>query len=297
MDALDLVGNGKIKRIFRARNKLAFPGAITHITQRATGKEPLFLEDADYLYMLHLLKEISESFSLEIFSFALMPNHLHLLLKLNKPNLSEAAKSLFESYAKLFNKKYERKGHVFGGAFRQALCFDDNYCLASSLYIHLNPFAANLVKHPVQYRWSSCRLFVESVKKPSFVNPEFILKILDEDLDNSRKVYRDLLKDGTEIKIASAYEKPAALSKFSTHIFQHRPRFFKRKGDEVVSVDVLNSRIDELRSKKRLRTPCDFKARKFLIEQLMARGYNINEIAAKLKINRATVYRYLNVAV
>ena len=52
MDFDQLVLNGKVKRIFRAKRKITTPDIVSHITQRAAGKEPLFLEDVDYLYML-----------------------------------------------------------------------------------------------------------------------------------------------------------------------------------------------------------------------------------------------------
>ena len=57
MDSLNLLASGKIKRYFRATKKLNTPGIISHITQRAAGKEPLFLEDRDYLVMLRIFKE------------------------------------------------------------------------------------------------------------------------------------------------------------------------------------------------------------------------------------------------
>ncbi|MEA2039477.1 MAG: hypothetical protein U9N82_06550 [Thermodesulfobacteriota bacterium] len=45
------------------------------VTQRAAGKEPLFLEDPDYLYMLVLLKEISRKHAIRIYAFCYMENH------------------------------------------------------------------------------------------------------------------------------------------------------------------------------------------------------------------------------
>jgi putative transposase len=74
MDPLDLISQGKVKRFFRATRKLTQPGVISHITQRAAGKEPVFLEDDDYLLMLGLLKKGSEKHGMRIFGFCLMQN-------------------------------------------------------------------------------------------------------------------------------------------------------------------------------------------------------------------------------
>ena len=81
MDPADLIQEGKIKRFFRATRKLTAPGLVSHLTQRAAGKEPLFVEESDYLFMLANLKEIAKKRSLSVFAFCLMPNHLHLLLR------------------------------------------------------------------------------------------------------------------------------------------------------------------------------------------------------------------------
>ena len=165
MDLEDLIRSGKIKRFFRATRKLNVPQLVLHVTQRAAGKEPLFLEDADYLYLVWLLKEISTSHHLKIYAFCLMPNHLHLLFSTEEPNLYDAMRDLFARYATRFNRKYGRRGHLFGGPYRQAICLDDSYLIAASLYIQLNPVRANLAKDPQAYRWSSCRLYCDSRDK------------------------------------------------------------------------------------------------------------------------------------
>src|SRR3989338_5200183 len=136
---IEKIEEGKVRRFFRSRNKLSYPGAAYHVTQRATGKDNLFIEDSDYLYILHLIKEKSRQFDLDIFAFALMSNHIHLLFKLNKDNLSIAMKNIFEMYANYFNKKYERRGRLFCGPYRSAICLDDLYLVSASIYIHLNP--------------------------------------------------------------------------------------------------------------------------------------------------------------
>ena len=125
----------KIRSIFIVRNKVIPAGSIVHIIQRAPGKESLFVEDNDYIHFLHLLKKTAKKYSLAVICFALMPNHFHLLIKFREENASYAIKNLCERYAMYFNTKYERKGHVFYGAFRARLCLDESYLLIASLYI------------------------------------------------------------------------------------------------------------------------------------------------------------------
>jgi len=295
-DVGDLLDKDKIKRIFRARNKISFPGAICHVTQRATGREPLFLEEGDYLYMLYLLKRNVREFGFDIFAYALMPNHIHLLIRLSKDNLSEGMGYLFKNYASYFNKKYERKGHVFGGAFRQALCFNDSYLIIASLYIHLNPLKANLVDDPAKYRWSSCRLYVEPFTKKTFIDYRFMLKFLDDDIKKARMDYRKALYDSMRLKIQENWEDPKTREFFKIEVMKSQPKLMnkiQKSQEDFLDEELLEEKIEKLKLRCRLRSPESIRARKFLIEQLQARGYSIEMIAKKFNASRQTIYNTL----
>ena len=49
MDMKDVTALAGKQRVFRARQKICDAGYVSHITQRAAGMEPLFVEDSDYL--------------------------------------------------------------------------------------------------------------------------------------------------------------------------------------------------------------------------------------------------------
>lgn len=258
-DIIDFIEEGKVKRFFRSRNKYYFKGAISHITQHATGNEPLFLEESDYLYMLHLIKETSKGFGFSVLSFVLMLTHLHLLINLNDSELPIIMKHLFQRYALYFNDKYKRKGHVFSGAYRSALCLDETYLMAVSLYIHFNPVRAGLVENPSDYRWSSCALFVDAVEKNTFIDYKFILSLLDGDLGRARLKYKDCMN-----ALCSKYKedlRPAVIK-------------LKAKSNQKGSFE-------------------EAKTRKLLIEKLRSRGLKISEISKELGITRQSVHKYL----
>lgn len=287
-DIIDLIEQGKIKRYFRARNKYCFEGAISHITQHASGTEPLFLEDADYFYMLHLMKEVLSEFKCKVLSFVLMPNHIHLLLKFLESNMPYAMKALLQRYAGYFNKKYQRRGHVFSGAYRSALCFDDNYLLAASLYVHINPVKKGLVENSIDYRWSSAALFLNEVEKETFVDYKFILGMLDDDIWRAKMKYRDLLKEFDVGRISSVFEKPDALDVMAK-MLREKNKEWNLESSFPSDCDI-EKQIAQLTKKGRLTNPQEIKARMFLIEQLKSRGFSISEIAKKLNLTRKTIY-------
>ena len=303
IDYDDLIRQGRIKRIFRAKRKITVPGLVSHITQRAAGREPLFLEDSDYLFMLADLKEVSRKRSLDIFAFCLMPNHIHILLNPRGDELQEAMRDLFARYAMMFNRKYERKGHLFTGPYRQAVCLDDSYLLAASLYIHMNPVRAGLVTDPRDYQWSSIRLYYDLDAPRSFVKPDFVLGLLAEDEKKRKEIYADLLDKSNKVEVEDALEKTDAVTAFRKILAQRFPDIFSsfkkkkniqhRTGLEMLDDEEIEKAIESMKDRRVRISPEEKRARRYLIEQLIARGYKRKEIAEKFGVSRKTIYHFL----
>ena len=283
------------KRMFMSTRKTIVEDGVYHVTQRAPGKEIIFVEENDYKKFLQLLKLTSREFSLEIFCFALMPNHVHILLKNKKENLSQAMKYLFQRYALWFNRKYERKGHVFCGAYRAALCMDDDYLITISLYIHLNPFKARLTKDVFDYRWSSLNCYL-NVKHNSFIKINTIMDMIGYN-GKGGLVYKELINEVKSLHYNSIFEDRYGGKNFSKKVLNFltsgtknnllkKTKFFKgiyNNADKIAAI--LN-----IKRKSRFE---DKKAFKYCVEQLLSRGYDYREITEKFKVNRTTIYRVM----
>ena len=306
MDYLDVSDLGGRQRVFRARFKLDAPGYYSHITQRAAGKEPLFLENSDYLTLLGILKEATEKFDVRMHALCLMPNHVHLLLRPEEKNLAEAMRSIFSRYAMKFNRKYERRGHLFGGPYRQAVCLDSTYLLTASLYIHLNPVRAGMVQQPSSYRWSSCTLYTQTGGEgsDSFIDPEPILTSIHPRSAEARKEYEKLLLRGRELQPDNALEQEGAIESFCSKLASVFPALFRRVAGkdklgqpavdfELLDVTRLEQRLEDIKHMRSQR-PETMRARKYLVQQLLARGYKKTEIAERLGVSRQTIYDTLD---
>jgi putative transposase len=287
MSILEKIKDKKIKRYLTINKRIIYPGAIYHITQRAPGKEVLFNEDVDYLYFLKLLKETNMKFNLDLYCFALLPNHVHLLLKINKANLSFAMKNLFERYAAYFNIKYKRKGHVFCGRYRASLCNDNRYFLAISIYIHLNPYKAGLCKHYKIYKWSSVKLYTEHDKK-TFVNFKGVLSLLSEDMHDAKRRYVEMMNNNIG-KVKCEIEEKKSIKRDINILSKSVLKYVRSKDKEKEEKNM----TEKFRHQSRIVNKQHRKARKQLIEELLSRGHSVEDIAENLSLSRMTIYREL----
>jgi hypothetical protein len=107
-----------------------------------------------------------------------MGNHVHILLKEGKENLTLVIKRIAGSYVYWYNWKYRRCGHLFQDRFKSEPVEDDAYFLTVIRYIHQNPIKAGICKNIDGYKFSS---YNEYINKPNLVNVDFCLGIIDKE--------------------------------------------------------------------------------------------------------------------
>ncbi len=124
--------------------------------QRGHNREPVFFEDQDYLEYLKILKRASEACDCAIHAYALMTNHIHLLLT---PGDGGSISRLFQDcgrqYVGYINQTYCRRGTLWEGRHKGNIIESAAYLLTCMRYIELNPVRAGIVARPDHYRWSS----------------------------------------------------------------------------------------------------------------------------------------------
>jgi hypothetical protein len=98
-----------------------------------------------------------------------MPNHYHLLLETPEPNLARGMQVLNLTYARYFNWRYARPGHVFQGPYRSRLVLREAYLVELCRYIVLNPVRARLVANPEGWRWTSYRVTAGHETAPTYL--------------------------------------------------------------------------------------------------------------------------------
>jgi putative transposase len=147
-----------LRRDFMARlARVVAPGIPHHITQRGNRRQPTFFQESDYQLYLDLALEWSQAFDVQIWSYCLMPNHVHLIaVPGREESLAEAIGEIHRRYSRAINFRMGWRGHLWQGRFH-SFPMDESYLLATARYIERNPVKAGLVKSPGDYQWSSAR--------------------------------------------------------------------------------------------------------------------------------------------
>ena len=121
---------------------MVLPGIPHHVTQRGNRREQTFFEEGDYALYLDLLADAAGRYGIEIWSYCLMPNHVHIIaVPRDADSLSQTFRHVHRHYTGYINARLRTTGH---------LC-------AALRYVALNPVRARLVERADDWRWSSVR--------------------------------------------------------------------------------------------------------------------------------------------
>lgn len=120
----------------------------------------------------------TKSRMVDIFSYCLMPNHYHLLIKeIRESGLRKLIGNLQNSYAKYFNTKKKRNGSLFQEMFKIVMVENDEQFIHVSRYIHLNPLTSYIISKQEDlenYTWSSFPIYL-GIKNSCFLDTNFLL--------------------------------------------------------------------------------------------------------------------------
>jgi putative transposase len=138
-------------------SRIVIPGHPHHVTQRGNGCAQTFFSDADYALYRGLLAKHCSAAGVAIWSWCLMPNHVHLvLIPSDTDGLRRALAPTHRHYAGIIHARRRISGHFWQGRYGSVV-MDEPHLLAALAYVALNPVRAGLVARAQDWRWSSTR--------------------------------------------------------------------------------------------------------------------------------------------
>ena len=174
------------------------PGALHHIVARGIERRSIFEDDTDRDNFISRLETILTDTQTACYSWALIPNHFHLLLRTGATSLSTVMRRLLTGHAIFYNYRHRRNGHLFQNRYKSVLCQEDTYLLELVRYIHLNPLRAGIVKDMGQFhRHPYCgHSALLGRYDRNWQDTDYVLKLFDKSVSAARRHYREFVKKG-----------------------------------------------------------------------------------------------------
>ena len=141
------------------------PG-IHHVYARGNDRRAVFRDDVDRMSYVLLLGHTVQRMRWRCLSYCLMDNHVHLLVELADATLPAGVQRLHGLYARMFNDRYARAGHVFQGRYGSTVVTSDEQLWWTVAYIVRNPVEAGLCRSPEDWRWSSHAAVLQGTAPP-----------------------------------------------------------------------------------------------------------------------------------
>jgi putative transposase len=175
--------------------RVEFEGALNHVVTRGNLRAPIYADDDDRHFFLDLFGHVVSCSRWLCHAYCLMRNHFHLLIETPEPNLGRGMCVLNGAYARRFNKRHGRAGHLFERRYQATLVDKESHLLEVCRYIVLNPVRCGACSDPGAWRWSSYRALAGLEPPPPFLARDWVLEQFAADRRRAHARYREFVAD------------------------------------------------------------------------------------------------------
>lgn len=175
--------------------RLNFSDGLYHITARGVRRAPIFEDGLDYRRFRAIFGDVVGELSWLCHVYCQMPNHYHLLVETQLPNLSDGMQRLNWRHAIRFNWRHGYQGHLFEDRFQSEHIETEAHFLEAARYIVLNPVRAGLCTHPAEWPFSSY-LGTVGTRTDSLLSPERLLGHFGNDVEIAQRRFVTFVSEG-----------------------------------------------------------------------------------------------------
>ena len=146
------------------------PGLFHHIMSQGINKEYIFNNDNLKERYIDILKDKMKKNNVNILAYCIMDNHVHLLVNIQKiEDMCKFMHQVNTTYAKFYNKVYNRVGYVFRNRYLAKSILDEIQLKRCVVYIHRNPVVAEMVKKESEYKFSSYNEYLKGINEEKLI--------------------------------------------------------------------------------------------------------------------------------
>ncbi|KAB3529692.1 transposase [Alkaliphilus serpentinus] len=172
---------------------------IYHVMVRGNERKSIFIDDDNKERIIDTLREKKRKNEFELYGYCIMDNHAHFLIKEETDTIDRIMKRIGISYAKYYNQKHRRIGHVFQDRFKSEEVEDENYLLAVLRYIHNNPEKAHICKRE-NYKWSSYNIYINGILDRELLSTHTILSILSNNQSEAIRLFKEYSQQASDVE-------------------------------------------------------------------------------------------------
>jgi REP element-mobilizing transposase RayT len=173
--------------------------AAHHVMIKGIERREIFLGDEDRRDFVARLERLLPEEGWRCFAWALMPNHVHLVLQSSCGGLSRLMARLDTGYALGFNRRHQRSGYLFQNRFKSRVVEDDADLMGLVIYAHRNPLVAGIVASTTElerFPWCGHGALVGSAPPRRFEAVRACLSLFAEDTALARRRVRAWMEGG-----------------------------------------------------------------------------------------------------
>jgi putative transposase len=125
---------------------------------RGNARQEIFHDEADYEAFEWILAEGLQRYDVQLFSYQLMPNHWHLVLRPNQAGvMSMFMRWITATHTMRYHSRHHStgQGHVYQGRFKSFPIQEGVHFLSVCRYVERNALRAKLVRWAEEWRWGS----------------------------------------------------------------------------------------------------------------------------------------------
>jgi putative transposase len=169
-------------------------GAAYHVCTRATGPSELFCDREDRVRFLRVLKYSVLKYGWQLHLYCLMVTHFHLVMTTPEPNIARGMQLLNSVYARTFNERHGRLGHLVGARYSATVIESETQARNVCRYVFLNPVRSGLCAKPEHWPWSSYAATLGLRPEPAFLDSSWVLERFGGDLVSARQTLREFVE-------------------------------------------------------------------------------------------------------